>query len=494
MTYPVFPSNNIYGFSIVKKPTYKTLVQTNRSGREITRYQNLFPLWEFELRSESMRDETQNSTPYAQFDGIRQFQQISELFVACAGQFGRFYFEDTSDCSRSGQVLGLGDGVETDFVLVRTIYEPTNGIYFTEPVGGANTDHTMAVYVNGTLVPAIDWSLSADLTTIVFDTAPASGAQVTVDFYYYYLCRFIVDELNFEQFFMNHWSIDSIRFRSINPHGTAVPGFIGDDPLTPPPDPEPPVEPICSAETPDSFAICMGPNGRLWNGAPSNVPANSPYGVFSIWFNGGFGAAFSDTLFMIANVTSNVIISNIILGFGPSRFLLNGVVIARTETIGLTYWGGVPRDSWHHLLISWDGIGNILQIALDGAMLTENVGYDKVANVPTSTLYSTIAQFGPNAVNNINLPTNTWNHGTYSDVFLGIPTSFFNLLTPGNIEKFYDDGPVDVSANPTLPLGAVPFICLHGTQDTYGSNFGNGGDLTALGTPDCFNFNISPYD
>lgn len=216
MATPVFPE--LYGFSIKKRPRFHTINQIPPSGREVTRFQNLFPFWEFELRAEILRDETQNNPVYSYFANYKELQQLSQLFLACNGQFGVFFFEDTSDNSRTEQYLGTGDGTETDFLFKRTI--SYGDLTFTEPVGGVNLTESIVVYVDGVVVPQIgNWAISSDSTTLVFTVAPADGAQITASFYYYYLCRFITDEMDFDQFSYNRWQVEAIRFRSVLPDG-----------------------------------------------------------------------------------------------------------------------------------------------------------------------------------------------------------------------------------------------------------------------------------
>lgn len=237
MTYPIMPA--LHGYSIHKRPTFATTVRVPRSGREVTRFQQTLPLWEFELVYEVLGDQTQNSTLSSYFSGRTEFQQIAGLFAACGGEYGFFYFEDLSDNSRDQQPLGLGDGVTTDFRLLRTI--SYGDIEYTEPVGGINLDESIVVYVNDIAVPQLgNWGISADLRFLVFDTPPAAPLSIKITFYYRYLCRFISNEAEFEEFLYNRWTQKGLRFRSINLYSSGFgiePPF--SDPLEPPIPPTP---------------------------------------------------------------------------------------------------------------------------------------------------------------------------------------------------------------------------------------------------------------
>lgn len=104
---PIFPTLPV-GFSIHKRPTYATIPQTSTSGLEVRQAQQKFPLWEFELLYEQLKDQTQNQVPWHDTAGFTQLQQLSALYLCCNGQFGRFYYEDSTDLSRTKQLLGTG--------------------------------------------------------------------------------------------------------------------------------------------------------------------------------------------------------------------------------------------------------------------------------------------------------------------------------------------------------------------------------------------------
>lgn len=221
LSIPVLP--NLYGYSAHKKPTFATIVpRPGTSGREVTRYQQKIPLWEFELTFEVLRDETQNQTLDSYFSGYKQYQEIAQLFLSIGGTFGRFFFDDITDNSRAGQVIGVGDGATTTFRMVRTW--GTGALAYTEPVGAVNLSQVIKVYLDGVEYSQPgNWSIGNDLVTLTFlSGAPAPGVVITSDFYFYYKCRFIEDIVDFEQFLHNRWRIASLKFRSVNDEGLGV--------------------------------------------------------------------------------------------------------------------------------------------------------------------------------------------------------------------------------------------------------------------------------
>jgi hypothetical protein len=70
-----------------------------------------------------------------------------------------------------------------------------------------------SVYLNNVLQSS-GWSLSQP-NSLVFTSAPASGAAVTATFTYAFQCRFADDNLDFEQFMQNLWKADSVKFKSV---------------------------------------------------------------------------------------------------------------------------------------------------------------------------------------------------------------------------------------------------------------------------------------
>jgi hypothetical protein len=127
------------------------------------------------------------------------------LFLQCQGQWGTFLYVDPSDNFVSGQALGVGDGATTSFPLARAL----GG--FLEPVGW--TTSVSLVTVAGA-AQSSGWTLTAP-NSLVFATAPASGAAIAASFAYAFVCRFDDDAAEFEQAMQNLWRLDSLKFRSV---------------------------------------------------------------------------------------------------------------------------------------------------------------------------------------------------------------------------------------------------------------------------------------
>jgi hypothetical protein len=207
---PIFPVLR-YGFPIVMRPVWSTIVAISTSGREVRSPQRAFPLYEFELSFEILKDQGPNWQPFQNHAGFKELQEILGFYNAMSGQYRGWFFEFPQDWSRQGQHIGTGDGSTRVFTVVRTIGLGTD--FLTEPVGGV---HALdSVYIGGALQNPNSYSWTGNQLT--FATAPNLNAEVTADFSFYYKCRFLDDKQEFSEFMYNWWEIKTLKFQSIKP-------------------------------------------------------------------------------------------------------------------------------------------------------------------------------------------------------------------------------------------------------------------------------------
>lgn len=131
--------------------------------------------------------------------GVRGDQELGELlgfFRARRGSAVAFRFRDPFDHSSNGmtqpptaldQLLGLGDGIETRFPLVKSYGEERRRI--TRPVAG-----TVRVAVDG--VELIGGWTMVPIGVVQFDEPPEEGAEVRAGFLYDTPVRFAEDRLD----------------------------------------------------------------------------------------------------------------------------------------------------------------------------------------------------------------------------------------------------------------------------------------------------------
>jgi len=180
----LFPKIKGLTWTVVKTPTFNTDIQESLAGREV-RLQNFRnPIWEFTLSYEYLfndprsRDENQQ-TP---------LETLIGFFLARGGQFDDFLLNESDltgraeDSVYTGQPMGTGDGITTNFQLVRNVGGFAEAVQ--NPMGQAAT-----VYVAGTLKTAnVDYFISNGMVS--FLVPPPAGQAVTADFVFLHRVRF----------------------------------------------------------------------------------------------------------------------------------------------------------------------------------------------------------------------------------------------------------------------------------------------------------------
>lgn len=218
---PVFGPIDVFptlprGFPIKVTPTMDTIVGTTKSLREMRVPQRLVPLWDIEILFEGLKDQTQNQVPYTPFAGFDQYEEIVQTWLMMYGQTNVFAFDCPWDNSRLDQQIGVGDGVTHLFTIYRTWGIAPNATL--APIGVIN--QTLNVSVNGvTVSPTLYYTSGNRLYFVSADGQfhpPVAGGVITMTFTFYYLCRFLEDEQDFEEFSKNRWTVPSLKFRAVS--------------------------------------------------------------------------------------------------------------------------------------------------------------------------------------------------------------------------------------------------------------------------------------
>ena len=128
-------------------------------------------------------------------------QAVLAFFEERRGRLHGFLWRDGLDHSSGGavplptdQVLGTGDGVRTQFQLVKT-YGAAFDPYLrdiTKPVAGS-----VRIAVDGVELPS-GWTVEVTTGLVGFDVAPADGAVVSAGFLFDVPVRFDTDRLDIE--------------------------------------------------------------------------------------------------------------------------------------------------------------------------------------------------------------------------------------------------------------------------------------------------------
>ena len=204
MSTQVFPVMPGLAWSVNRKAIWSgTRRIENVSGKTVRMTDWTYPQWEWSVKHNLLRQGTVNGVNYA------EMAQLAAFFNGRQGGFDSFLYRDTNDNQVTGQALGVGNGVATQFQLVRSF----GG--FIEPIYAPNT--VTNAYVNG--VDPTGWSVSAwgsaTPGVITFAAPPGNGLAVTADFTFRFPVAFTKDDMDFEEFMQYLFSAKEIPFRSI---------------------------------------------------------------------------------------------------------------------------------------------------------------------------------------------------------------------------------------------------------------------------------------
>jgi len=203
----IFPSLPGLAWSVTKTPTFQTRIQRAVSGRELRALDYPYPLWQFTLVFDLLRD-----NPTA---GYNELRTLMGFFMLCQGAYGTFLFEDPSDYQVTGQQIGIGNASTTVFQLQRAMGATLPGGGFLEPIVAPNVVN--AVYLDGITQNSGTYSVDPSTGLVTFSMAPASGLIITADYSYYFRCRFTDDSYAFENFMFQLWQLKKLTFISVRP-------------------------------------------------------------------------------------------------------------------------------------------------------------------------------------------------------------------------------------------------------------------------------------
>ena len=201
----IFPSLPGLAWSVTKSPTFQTRIQRAASGRELRALDYPYPLWQFTLVFDLLRD-----NPAAGYDELRT---LMGFYMLCQGAFGTFLFQDPSDDQVAGQQIGTGDGVKTVFQLQRAMGTGLPGGGFSEPIVAPNV--VTAIYLNGIVQDPVGYSVDPETGLVTLSTPPVNGVIITADYSYYFRCRFVDDSYSFENFMHQLWQLKKLTFISV---------------------------------------------------------------------------------------------------------------------------------------------------------------------------------------------------------------------------------------------------------------------------------------
>lgn len=202
-TYPTLPGQSI---DIIKRPKWSTSRAVAASGRDIRIGLWSYPLWEWELNYEFLRDAASPS----------ELKLLMGFFNSTYGGLQGFLFQDPDDHAVTAQHVGTGDGTTASFVVVRT-YGGASGSG-TEPIGYIKDGSVFQIYRDGVAVDRADYDVDTDYPCrqlFTFHTPPSAGVVITVDVEYLYYVHFKDDTQDFERFLWQYYQARKVVLESL---------------------------------------------------------------------------------------------------------------------------------------------------------------------------------------------------------------------------------------------------------------------------------------
>lgn len=200
--FPALISANGAAWPVHRRPLFSTRVAGAVSGREVRSPYYTWPIYEFELTFPQLNSGSAAMGALS----AQTLQALQGFFLQQQGQYGGFLFTDPENCQVTGGTLGTGDGTTTNFPLLRKV-----GGY-SEQIQAANA--VTNVYVGGVAQAGSGWAV-VNGNEISFQTAPSAGEVVGADFTYYFVCRFLDDLHDYEEFLYQVHRLQSCKLRTV---------------------------------------------------------------------------------------------------------------------------------------------------------------------------------------------------------------------------------------------------------------------------------------
>jgi len=191
-----FPTDISYGAT--GGPTYSTDVVTMFSGHE--------------QRNSNWKNAR---AKYNIASGVKteaQWQALISFFRTRKGKAIGFRFKDWSDYSATHQQLGIGDGIKTEFQLVKTY--TSGSVVVTREIKKPIID-TVKIHTTNNLRGTASYAIDHTTGIVTFNEAPKSGVIITADFEFDVPVRFDTDELQLSMDGFNTGSWNSIALVEI---------------------------------------------------------------------------------------------------------------------------------------------------------------------------------------------------------------------------------------------------------------------------------------
>lgn len=197
MSNDVFPALPGLKWGVTRTPVWSTKVQTSASGRELRANYWSYPVWRYSLSYEVLRAHA----------AYQELQRLVGFFNARRGQFDTFLYDDPTDNAATDQPLGVVRAGVNQYKLVRTYGGWVEPVHAPKP--------GIVLKANGAvLTPGTQYTMG-DNGVITLSGGASIGQALTWTGGFYWRCRFIQDQTDFEHFLQRLWSARRVEFQTV---------------------------------------------------------------------------------------------------------------------------------------------------------------------------------------------------------------------------------------------------------------------------------------
>lgn len=179
-------------YGVVGGAEFKTEILSEGSGREQRNALWWQPLGRWQLGERSLLD--------SDYDSIAEVQYLRDFHSARKGSLQGFRFKDWSDYRGTFVQIGIGDGSNKQFQLVK-VYRAGNHS-FIRPILKPVAD-TTSIYLDGS--PITIFTVDTSRGIVELDVPPAEGRVITADFEFDIPVQFEADKIE--------WILDAIQLQ-----------------------------------------------------------------------------------------------------------------------------------------------------------------------------------------------------------------------------------------------------------------------------------------
>lgn len=202
MSSNVYPDLPGLKFDSERTPIFRTGLQSAVSFKESRLSYAIFPVFEFSLQYEFLRDSAAAS----------ELRYLLGFFGEHKGRWDTFLYLDQTYNTVTDEPFGTGDGTTTQFQLVAKFANPSSpGL--TELI--QNLGSVPVIKKAGVTQTLTTHYTISGTGLVTFTTPPAGGAALTWSGSFYYRCRFVDDHLTTTEFMKKFWSTRQVKIRSV---------------------------------------------------------------------------------------------------------------------------------------------------------------------------------------------------------------------------------------------------------------------------------------